>query len=67
MMVHPDQAKQKFKHNYMTCSTCVQLPLDVDGIYARIDNQMLKPSNNMLVQLAALYYGRNPDIGTLKK
>ena len=49
----------------MTCSSYAQLPLDVDGIDASIDTQMLK--KNLLVQLVALDNGIKPDIGTLKK
>ena len=51
----------------MTCRDCIKLPLDVDGIYASIDTQILKSPHNILVHLADLDYGRKPDIGTLKK
>ena len=39
----------------------------VDGIDARIDNQMTTPLHILLVHLAALDNMRNTDIGTLKK
>ena len=42
MTVHPYQADPKCNYMSMTCRACVQLPLDVDGIDASIDNQMLK-------------------------
>ena len=51
----------------MTCRECVQLPLYVDGIYASIDTQMLKPPHILLFRLDALYNGRNLDIGTINK
>ena len=50
----------------MACRACIKLPLDVDGIDAIIDTQMLK-IHILLVNLAALDNGRKPDIGTLKK
>ena len=36
-------------------------------IYASIDTQVLKTLHDILVQLASLDNGRNPDIGILKK
>ena len=51
----------------MTYRPCVQLPLDVDGIDARIDTQTMKTPHGLLVKLAALENLRKPDIGTLKK
>ena len=35
--VHPDQADPNCKHIRMTCRVCVQLPMDVDVIYAIIN------------------------------
>ena len=67
MKINPDQAKKKFNHSCMACRACVKLPLYAYGIDAIIDTQMLKNTHNMLVHLAALDYGRNPVIGTLKK
>ena len=51
----------------MTCRDCVQIPPDVYGIDASIETQILKTPHYLLVHLAVLYYGRNPNIGTLKK
>ena len=65
-MVHPDQAVPNFSHSRMNCTDCIQLPLDVDGIDASINTHMLK-KYILLVHLAALDNGRNPDSGTLKK
>ena len=42
MPVHLDQADPKLIYSCMTFRVCVQLPLDVDGIYSIIDTQMLK-------------------------
>ena len=67
MMFHPDQDDTKCKHNCMTCRACVKLPLDVDGIDDSIGTQMMKPPNYLLVYLADLDYGKNPDTGTFKK
>ena len=50
----------------MTCRACVQLTLDVYGIYSSTDNKILRTPRILLVYLAALDNGRNPDIGTLK-
>ena len=66
MTVHLDQADPNCKHSCITCRSCVQLSLDLDGIDASIYTQILK-KNDTLVHLADLYNGRNPDIGTLKK
>ena len=41
MTVHPDQADPNCNYSSMTCRACIQLPLDVDKIYASIDNQIL--------------------------
>ena len=51
----------------MTCRACVQLPLDTDGIYARIDIKILKITSDLLFHLTALDNRSNPDIGTLNK
>ena len=51
----------------MPCKDYVQSPLDINGIDARIDTKMLKTPRDILLDLADLYYGRKPDIGTLKK
>ena len=67
MTVHPDQADPKCKYNRMTCRACVQIPLYVYGIDASIDNQMMKNPHDIIVHLVALDYGRNTDIGLLKK
>ena len=39
----------------------------LDGIYAIIDTQILKPPHILLLHLADFYNGRKQDIGTLKK
>ena len=67
MTVHPNQADPNFKHSQMTCRACVQLLIDVDGVDARINTQMLISPHDLMVHLAALGNGRKPDIGTLKK
>ena len=67
MAVHPYQAEPIYKHSCMTSRACVQLPLDVDGIDASINSQIMKTPNDLLGHLAALDNGRNPYIGTLKK
>ena len=67
MTVHPYQADPNFDYSCMTCRACVQLPLDVDGIDASIDTQILKPPHILLVHLAALDNDRKPGIGALKK
>ena len=65
--VHPDQNDPKYKHNHMTYRARVKTPLYVNGVYDRIETHMLKHPHNMLVHLAALYYGINKDIVTLNK
>ena len=65
MIVNPYQAGPKCKHGRMACRAFVKLPLDVDGVDAIIDTQLLKTPNIILVNLVASYTGRNPDIGTL--
>ena len=67
MMFHPDQDDPNCNYSHMTCRACIQLQLDVDEIYAIIDTTMLTPPHIILVHLAALYNGINPDIGKLKK
>ena len=67
MEVHPYQADPNCSYSCMTFRACVKLPLNVDGIDARINTQMLKPPHDLIVQLAALDNGINPEIGTLKK
>ena len=66
MMVCPNQADTKFNYSRMACRACVQLPLVVDGIYSRIDSQILLKCI-LIVHLAALDNRRKPDIGTLTK
>ena len=51
----------------MTCRACVKLLLDVDGIGDIINTQILKTPHDLLIHLAALENGINPEIGTLKK
>ena len=51
----------------MNCRACIKIPLDVYGIDASIDTQMMNTPHDILVQLAALDNGRMIDIGTLKK
>ena len=65
--MHPEQDDPKCKKIRLTCRACAQLPLDVDVIYARIYTQIMETIHDILVQLVDLDYGRNPDIGTLKK
>ena len=65
--VHPDQADPNCKHSCITCRACVQLPLDVDGIDAIINTQMLTTPHDLLVHLEAFNHGRNPYIGKPKK
>ena len=67
MMVHPDETSPNFSPICMDCRACIQLPLDVYGIDATIYIQMLNTLHILLVQLAYLENGRDPDIGTLKK
>ena len=67
MTVHPYLFDPKSKHSRMDFRACVQLTLDVYGIYAITYTQMLKTSRHMLFHLADIDYGRNPDIVTLNK
>ena len=67
MTVQPDQDDPNCKYSHMNCRACVQLSLDIDGKDSRIDTQMLKTPNDMIVHLADLDHVRKPDIGTLKK
>ena len=41
--------------------------IDVDGVDASINTQMIEKTHDILFHLAYLDNGRNPDIGTLKK
>ena len=66
-MVYPYQYDKKYKHICMTCRSCVQLPLYLDGVDARIDTQTLKTPHIILVHLADLDNGINPDIFTINK
>ena len=67
MTVHTDQADPKCKHSHMTCRVCFQLPLDVYGVDASIDTQIIKNSHIILVHLVDLDNERKPYIGTGKK
>ena len=51
----------------MTCRAYVQLPLDLDGIDTRINNQIMENPHDLLFHLSDLDNVRNPDIGTLKR
>ena len=51
----------------MTCRAYVELLLDVYGIDASINTQMMENPHYLLVNLAALDNERNPEIVTLKK
>ena len=51
----------------MPCRACVNIPLYLDGIDARIDTQIQKNPHTILVHLEDFYNGRKQDIGTLKK
>ena len=66
MTVHPDQDDPNCNHSRMSCSICIQLPLDVYVIDARIDTEIIK-THIILVHLDDLDNGRKPYIGTLKK
>ena len=57
MTIHPDRDDPNCKHSRMTCSSCIQLPLNVDGIDAIIDTQILTTPHDLLVQLSALDNG----------
>ena len=65
--VYPDQDDPKFNYICMTFRACIKIPFNVYGIYASIYTQMMKKPHVILVHLVDLYYGRNTDIGTLKK
>ena len=67
MTVLPDQANTNCKYSLITCRACIQLPLYVYGIDASIDTHILKNTQTILVYLADLDNGRNPDIETLTK
>ena len=67
MMVHPDHSDPNYNNIPMTCRSFIQLLLDVGRIDASIDNKILKTPHDLLVHLAGLDNGINPDIGTLKK
>ena len=67
MTVRSEQADTKYKHINMTCRACVQLPIDVGKIYARIYTQMMKNSHILLFHLADFYNGRNAYIGKINK
>ena len=67
MAVHQDQVDPNRKHVRMTCRAFIQLPLDLDRIYASIDTQIMKPPHIIIVHLESLDNGRKPDIDTLKK
>ena len=51
----------------MNFRACVQLPLDVDGIYASIGTQMPKTPHILISQLADLNNEIKIGISTLKK
>ena len=67
LSVHPDQADTNCKHSHMTCKSCVQLPLDSNGIDASINTQILKTCHNLQVHLEDLENGRKSEIDTLQK
>ena len=67
MTVHPYQADPKYKHSQINWRACVQLSIDVDGIYAIINTQILKTPHDILFHLEAYENGRKPEIGTLNK
>ena len=51
----------------MNRRTCVKPPIDVYGIDAIIDTQMMKKPHIILVRLEDLENRRMPDIGTLNR
>ena len=51
----------------MTCRACVQLQLNLYGIDASINNQIMKTSHDILVHFTNLDNERKPEIDTLKK
>ena len=57
-MAYPDQADTNCKHSRMNFRACIKLPLDVDGIYAIINTQILKTPHDILVHLADLDDGK---------
>ena len=67
MTVQPDQDDPDCNYSRMNCRACVQRSLYVDGTDASSYTKIIKKSHDLLVHLAALDNGRNPDIGTLKK
>ena len=67
MTVHLYQSDTNCKYSCTTCRDFIQLPLDGYGIYAIIDNQILKTTHDFLVHLTASDNGEKLDIGTFKK
>ena len=67
MTVRPYHAVPNCKYSRMTCRSCVQLLLNVNGIDTSINTHMVKLPHDLIVYLEDLENGRNPDIGTLKK
>ena len=67
IMVHPDRSDPKCNYSRMTCRDCIQLPLDLGGMYSSIDTQIIIYPQILLVLLSALENGRKPDISTQKK
>ena len=65
--VHPYQYDPNYKHSRMTWRACVNLQLDVYGIEASINTQILKTSYDIIVHLEALDNGINTDIDILNK
>ena len=46
MTVHPYQSDTNYNYSCMTCRSCIQLPLDVDGIDSIIDTHILLKTNS---------------------
>ena len=67
MTVHPDQNDPYWNYIPMTCIACIQLTLDVGGIYSSIDTKIMVKPHILIVHLAALDNEGNPDINTLNK
>ena len=67
MAVQPNQDDPKFKYSHMSCRARVKGPLDENGIYAKIDNQIMNTPHDILVHLASLEESLKTDIGTLNK
>ena len=65
LVVNDDQDDPKCKHSSMTCRACVKLTLDVDGIDAIIDTQILNTPQDLLVNLVNLDHRKKLDTGTL--